>query len=118
VPPGVLEHHLVVMQMDARSTLDEFRTTMKIDAQTLLEKHDNLIHSEYKKVNSHIQRADDGWIINTVMIEGCETPFRFKRKKQYRNLQGNHVNLTYYPNREKVGGTELEVMKVVRIRIA
>jgi hypothetical protein len=52
------------------------------------------------------------------MIEGCETPFRFKRKKQYRNLQGNHVNLTYYPNREKVGGTELEVMKVVRIRIA
>jgi hypothetical protein len=105
--------------MDARSNrLEEFRITMKIEAQTLLEKHDNLIHSEEQKVNSHIQRPDEGWIVNTVMIEGCETPFRFRRKKQYRNLKGNRVNLTYYPNQETVGGSELEVMKVVRIRIA
>ena len=39
-----------------------------------------------------------------------------KRKTEYRNLKGARVNVTYYPTVEKVGGFDLEVMNVVRIR--
>jgi hypothetical protein len=52
------------------------------------------------------------------MVEGCSTPFKFKRKDRYRNLKGVRVNLTYYPEVETVGGFSLDVMNVVRIRIA
>lgn len=52
------------------------------------------------------------------MIEGYEVPFRFKRKQPYKNVEGRRVNLTYYPAKESVAGIELEVMKVVRIKIA
>jgi hypothetical protein len=52
------------------------------------------------------------------MIEGCDVPFRYKRKKMYKNIKGQRVNLTYYPALECVAGIEMEVMKVVRIKIA
>jgi hypothetical protein len=52
------------------------------------------------------------------MIEGCSTPFKFKRKDRYQDLKGARVNLTYYPDVETVSGFELEVMNVVRVRIA
>ena len=70
------------------------------------------------KVKSHVQREDKDkeWIINTIMLEGYDVPFRFKRRKQYRNLKGARVNVTYYPEVEKVGGFDIEVMNVVRIR--
>lgn len=87
-------------------------------AKNLLQKHPKLIHSDSKKVNSHTQRQDEEWIINTVMIEGCDAPFRFKRKKAYQNLKGAQVNITYYPIIEKMAGMEFEVMSVVRIRKA
>tara|TARA_R110001592_G_scaffold272481_2_gene539263 strand:- start:9269 stop:9562 length:294 start_codon:yes stop_codon:yes gene_type:complete len=87
-------------------------------AKNLLQKHPKLIHSEGKKVISHKQRQNDEWIINTVMIEGHDTPFRFKRKKAYQNLKGAQVNLTYYPIIEKLAGLEFEIMNVVRIRKA
>lgn len=87
-------------------------------AKNLLQKHPKLIHSDSKKVTSHKQRQDEEWIINTVMIEGYDIPFRFKRKKAYQNLQGAQVNLTYYPIIEKLAGMEFEVMNVVRIRKA
>lgn len=70
------------------------------------------------KVTSHVQRTQDEWILNTVIIEGCDAPFKYKRKKQYKNLTGQRVNLTYYPAEETVAGLDFEFMKVVRIKIA
>ena len=84
----------------------------------LLNTHQKLEHSESVKVLSHVQRDDKEWIINTLMIEDCEVPFKYKRKKMYRNIKGQRVNLTYYPMTETVAGIEMEVMKVVRIKIA
>ncbi len=91
---------------------------MKAPVDKLLDKHQALVHSDMKKVMSHVQRRDGEWIINTVMIEGCATPFRYKRKKEYKCLKGQSVNLTYYPTTETVAGIELEVMKVVRIKVS
>lgn len=91
---------------------------MSTDANKLIKKHHELVHSDMQKVVSHIQRNTHDWIINTIMIEGYEVPFRFKRKQPYKNVEGRRVNLTYYPAKESVAGIELEVMKVVRIKIA
>ena len=91
---------------------------MDTDADKLVRKHPGLVHSEAMKVVSHVQRDTPDWIINTIMIEGCEVPFRFRRKQPYKNVTGARVNLTYYPAKECVAGLELEVMKVVRIKIA
>lgn len=91
---------------------------MKTDAEKLVKKHEKLVHSEMQKVTSHVQRQDDDWIVNTVMVEGCEVPFKYKRKQEYKNLKGARVNLTYYPDIEKVAGMDFEVMNVVRIKIA
>ena len=52
------------------------------------------------------------------MIEGCDAPFRYKRKKKYRNLEGQRVNMTYYHSSEAIAGIDFEFMKVVRIKIA
>ena len=90
---------------------------MKSDVDKLLKKHDKLTHSDMQKVTSHVQRQSGEWIINTLMIEGCSAPFRFKRKDQYRDLKGARVNLTYYPEVETVAGFDMEIMNVVRIRI-
>ncbi len=70
------------------------------------------------KVRSHVQRTKDGWFLNTLMIEGYEVPFRYKRKKKYKNLQGQRVNLTYYPTTENIAGIEMEVLNVIRIKIS
>lgn len=90
----------------------------KSDADKMLKKHEKLVHTEMAKVTSHVQREAGEWIINTILIEGCEVPFKFKRKKQYRNLKGARVNLTYYPDVELVAGIEMDVMTVVRVRVA
>ena len=84
----------------------------------LLKTHHKLVHSEMVKVVSHVQRDTKEWILNTLMIEGCDVPFRYKRKKMYKNIKGQRVNLTYYPALECVAGIEMEVMKLVRIKIA
>ena len=81
-------------------------------------RHRQLTHTEMAKVVSHVQRPQDDWILNTIMIEGCDVPFRYRRKKQYRSLAGQHVNLTYYPTSESVAGMEFEYMKVVRIKVS
>ena len=91
---------------------------MKSDPEKLLNKHHELVHSEMKKVASHVQRDTGEWIINTVMIEDCNVPFRYKRKRRYKDLTGARVNLTYYPCTEMMGGMEVEVMHVVRIKIS
>ena len=91
---------------------------MKSEPVKLLAKHKNLVHSEMLKVTSHVQREAGEWIINTLMVEGCEVPFKYKRKKKYKNIKSQRVNLTYYPDTESVAGIEMEVMTVVRIKIA
>lgn len=92
---------------------------MKSDPEALVKKHQQLIHSDMQKVLSHVQRDEGGdWILNTLMIDGCDVPFKYRRKKRYKSLQGQRVNLTYYPSSEKVAGFDMEIMKVVRIKIA
>ena len=91
---------------------------MKTEAEKLAERHEKLVHSEMQKVESHVQRTDGDWIINTVMVKDCEVPFKYKRKQEYKNLKGACVNLTYYPGVETVAGMDFEVMNVVRIKIS
>lgn len=91
---------------------------MKSDVEKLLKKNEKLNQLDAVKVISHVQReVDEGdWILNTLMLEGYDVPFKYKRKKLYKSLEGAPVNLTYYPQIEKVAGMEFEVMKVARIR--
>lgn len=87
-------------------------------AQKLINKHQDLIHSEQQKVSSHVQREQDDWYINTIMIENHDVPFKYKRKKLYRSLTGQTVNLTYYPSSESIAGFDVEVMNIVRIKVS
>ena len=91
---------------------------MRSNPDKLIKKHKNLTHTDMVKVVSHIQRDDGPWIINTIMIDDCDVPFKFKRKTPYKNIKGQRVNLTYYPGTETVAGIDFEVMNVVRIKIA
>ena len=91
---------------------------MKSDPKKLLKKHAALVHTDMMKVTSHVQREAGEWIINTLMLEGHDVAFKYKRKKRYKNLKGQRVNLTYYPGHEVVAGINIEIMTVVRIRIA
>lgn len=91
---------------------------MTKDLKKLLKTHQNLIQSDFKKVTSHVQRLEGDWYINTLMIEGYDVPFKYKRQKKYKNLTGQCVNLTYYPETEMVAGFEMEIMKVVRIKVS
>ena len=84
----------------------------------LLDKHRQLNQSDAMKVISHVQREQGEWILNTLMIDGYDVPFKYRRKKRYKSVQGQRVNLTYYHSTESVAGIEMEVMKVVRIKIA
>ena len=89
---------------------------MKVPAKKLTEKHQQLTHTDFVKVTSHVQRAQGEWIINTIMLEGYDVAFRYKRKSRYKDITGQRVNLTYYPASEKVAGLDFEYMKVVRIK--
>lgn len=68
-----------------------------------------------QQVTSHVQRQAGEWFLNTVMLAGCDVPFKYKRKKQYRSLKGACVNVTYYPDTATVAGISVEIMNVVRI---
>lgn len=91
---------------------------MKSDVDKLLEKNRQLNQLDMARVVSHVQREKDGWVLNTVMLDGYDVPFKYSRKRLYRSLQGARVNLTYYPQLEQVAGLDIEIMKVVRIRQA
>ena len=84
----------------------------------LVTTHAKLIHTESIKVLSHVQRDLDDWVLNTLMLEGVSVPFKYKRKKQYKSLKGQRVNITYYPEEETIAGFPIEIMKIVRIKIA
>ena len=91
---------------------------MKSPSDKLLKQHNKLVHTEQIQVVSHIQREQDEWLLNTLMLKGVDVPFKYKRKKMYKSLQGQQVNITYYPDTENVAGFEIEIMKVVRVKIA
>jgi len=92
---------------------------MQTDPDKLTKKHHDLTHSEEMKIVSHNQREKGEWFINSLMIEGCEVPFKFNRKQRYKQLhKGQRVNMTYYPATEKVAGLKFEYMKVVRIKLS
>ena len=88
------------------------------EPENLVKRHEKLTHSDMMKVSSHVQREKDGWFLNTLMIVGSDAPFRYKRKKKYNNLQGQRVNLTYYPASENVAGIDMEVMNVIRVKVS
>ena len=90
---------------------------MKSSVEKLLKKHPELTHSDNLKVSSHVQRQSGDWIINTLMIENYDVPFKYRRQKIYKNLSGQRVNISYYRSTESVAGIDMEVMKIVRIRI-
>ena len=60
---------------------DCIQWAMKPEPEKLLEKHNQLVHSDMLKVTSHVQRNDGDWILNTIMVEGYDVPFRYKRKQ-------------------------------------
>ena len=91
---------------------------MKSEVNKLLKKNQNLNQLDSVKVTSHVQRVTDDWFLNTLMLHGYDVPFKYKRKKKYRDLKGASVNLTYYPDSEQIAGMEFEFMKVVRIRLS
>ncbi len=91
---------------------------MQSDPEKLLKRHKELVHSDMLKVTSHVQRDEGEWSINTLTVKGQDVPFIYKRKKRYKDLTGQRVNLTYYPHVKIVAGIEFEVMNVVRIKIA
>ena len=82
----------------------------------MLATHEHLVHSEGVTVVSHMQREKAEWIQHTVMIEDWDVAFKFRRVKKYRNLQGQKINVIYYPETETVAGFEIEIMQVVRIK--
>jgi len=86
------------------------------EVKKLLKKHGQLNHLDNVKVTSHVQREKDGWLINTVMLEAYDVPFKYKRRSAYKSLKGARVNLTFYAETESVAGIDFEVMNVVRIR--
>jgi hypothetical protein len=91
---------------------------MKSAHQKLVSRHPNLLSGENCKVNSHVQRQQDDWYINTLMIDGIDTPFKYKRKKLYRSLKGQRVNLSYYMTSESIAGFNIDYMAVVSIKVS
>ena len=87
-------------------------------AKKMLAKHASLVHSENIKVVSHVQRESGDWMLNTLMLDSVDVPFKYKRKKKYQSLQGQRVNITYYPDTETIAGFAIEVMNIVRIKVS
>jgi len=91
---------------------------LKSDVKKLLKKNEQLNQLDSVKVLSHVQREKGDWLLNTLMLDGYDVPFKYSRKEKYRSLEGASVNLTYYPQTDTIAGVEFEYMKVVRIRIS
>jgi len=87
-------------------------------AKQLIEQHEKLVHTDDIKVISHVQRESDDWFVNTLMLENIDVPFKYKRKQLYKSLKGQRVNITYYPENETIAGFDIEIMKIVRVKIS
>ncbi len=84
----------------------------------LLAENEQLIHSKMQKVTSHVQRQNGDWYLNTLLLDGYEVPFKYKRQKQYKSLKGARVDLIYYPSIEQVAGIDFEYMKVIKVNLS
>ncbi len=84
----------------------------------LIEKHDKLTHTDNINVVSHVQRELDDWYLNTLMLDNIDVPFKYKRKKTYKSLKGQRVNITYYADNETIAGFDIEVMRIIRLKIS
>lgn len=84
----------------------------------LLAEHDQLTHSTMQKVTSHVQRRDGDWILNTVLIEGQDVPFKYKRRRKYKSLKGACVDIVYYPDTETIAKMDFPFMRVVKIALS
>lgn len=84
----------------------------------LLNEHEALTHSTMQKVSSHVQRRDGDWVLNTVLVEGEEIPFKYKRRKLYKSLKGARVDMIYYPDTETIAGMDFPFMRVVKINLS
>lgn len=80
--------------------------------------NDKLVHSTLQKVTSHVQRQQANWFLNTILLEGYEVPFKYKRQKQYKSLKGAYVDIIYYAETETIASLEFEYMKVVKINLS
>lgn len=94
------------------------KTPSNKQAKQLIGQHKKLSHTENIKVISHVQRESNDWIVNTLMLENINVPFKYKRKKLYKTLKGQQINITYYPDNETVAGFDIEIMKIVRVKIS
>lgn len=100
------------------ATLSRENSPANKQAKQLIEQHHKLTHTDNIKVISHVQRELDDWYINTLILDSIDVPFKYKRKKLYKNLKGQRVNITYYPDNEVIAGFDIEVMKIVRIKVS
>ena len=80
--------------------------------------NEHLVHSQMQKIESHVQRQKEEWFLNTVLVEGYDVPFKYKRKKRYKSLQGAFVDIIYYPAKENIAGMDFEYMKVIKINLS
>lgn len=84
----------------------------------LLNEHESLTHSTMQKVSSHVQRRDGEWVLNTILIEGQEIPFKYKRRKLYKSLKGARVDMIYYPDTEIIASMDFPFMRVIKINLS
>ncbi len=71
-----------------------------------------------QKVSSHVQRRDGEWVLNTILIEGQEIPFKYKRRKLYKSLKGARVDMIYYPDTEIIASMDFPFMRVIKINLS
>ncbi len=89
---------------------------MKSPVDSTLQKHQELVHCALMQVNSHVQRFNGECVLNTLMMDGYDCPFKYCRDYKYQNLEGKQVELSYYPAIELIAGLEVDIMKVVQIK--
>jgi len=54
------------------------------EVKKLLKKHGQLNQLDNVNVESHVQRDKDDWVINTIMLDGYDVPFKYRRKTDYK----------------------------------
>ncbi len=90
--------------------------TVRADRKALHQKQPQLLEALEQKVVSHTQRNEPDWVVHTLMLEGCDSPFQFRRPRGYRSLVGARVNLSYYIETQELAGEAFQIMRVVRVR--
>ncbi len=90
---------------------------MKDSAEITLQQDNHLVQCQLMQVNSHVQRFNGECILNTLMVDGYDCPFKYCRQYKYQSLTGKQVDLAYYPTVEVIAGLEVDIMKVVRVKV-